>query len=94
MAQRIDWDSQLGRRLRLRDLHVLMTIARLGSMAKAAAELGAYFSGGGVSKPEHAWGAYAMLFGALVLMRATDDAGLRNEMRQCVAANLERLAAK
>lgn len=40
MAQRIDWDSQLGRRLRLRDLHVLMTIARLGSMAKAAAELG------------------------------------------------------
>jgi DNA-binding transcriptional LysR family regulator len=40
MAQRIDWDSQLGRRLRLRDLHVLMTVARLGSMAKAAAELG------------------------------------------------------
>lgn len=40
MAQRIDWDSQLGRRLRLRDLHVLMTIARLGSMAKAAVELG------------------------------------------------------
>ena len=40
MAQRIDWDRQLGRRLRLRDLHVLMTIARLGSMAKAAAELG------------------------------------------------------
>lgn len=40
MAQRIDWDSQLGRRLRLRDLHVLMTVAKLGSMAKAAAELG------------------------------------------------------
>jgi DNA-binding transcriptional LysR family regulator len=40
MAQRIDWDSQLGRRLRLRDLHVLMTVARLGSMAKAAAALG------------------------------------------------------
>jgi len=40
MAQRIDWDSQLGRRLRLRDLHVFMTIVRLGSMAKAGKELG------------------------------------------------------
>jgi DNA-binding transcriptional LysR family regulator len=40
MAQRIDWDSQLGRRLRLRELHVLMTAVRLGSMAKAARELG------------------------------------------------------
>jgi len=40
MAQRIDWDSQLGRRMRLRDLHVLMTVVRLGSMAKAGKELG------------------------------------------------------
>ena len=40
MAQRIDWDSQLGRRLRLRDLHVLMSVAKLGSMAKAASQLG------------------------------------------------------
>lgn len=40
MAQRIDWDSQLGRRMRLRDLHVFTTVVRLGSMAKAGKELG------------------------------------------------------
>src|SRR5262245_19736453 len=40
MAKRIDWDSQIGRRLKLRDLHVFVTVARRGSMAKAAAELG------------------------------------------------------
>src|ERR1051325_2529461 len=40
MATRIDWDRQLGRRLKLRDLHVFMTVAERGSMAKAAAELG------------------------------------------------------
>jgi DNA-binding transcriptional LysR family regulator len=34
-----DWDQRIGRRLRLRDLHVLATVTRLGSMAKAAAEL-------------------------------------------------------
>jgi DNA-binding transcriptional LysR family regulator len=40
MPQRIDWESQLGRRIRLRDLHVFTTAVRLGSMAKAAKELG------------------------------------------------------
>lgn len=40
MPPRIDWESQLGRRLRLRDLHVFATTVRLGSMAKAARELG------------------------------------------------------
>src|ERR1700676_3669908 len=40
MLRKIDWDSQIGRRLRLRDLHVLFTVAQLGSMAKAAAQLG------------------------------------------------------
>jgi len=40
MANRIDWDRQIGRRLKLRDLHVFMTVAQRGSMAKAAAELG------------------------------------------------------
>ena len=35
-----DWDEErLGRRLKLRDLHVLMTVARCGSMGKAAALL-------------------------------------------------------
>jgi DNA-binding transcriptional LysR family regulator len=40
MLQKIDWDLQIGRRLRLRDLHVLLTVAQRGSMAKAAAQLG------------------------------------------------------
>jgi DNA-binding transcriptional LysR family regulator len=37
---RIDWESQIGRRLRLRDLHVFSTVVRLGSMGKAAHALG------------------------------------------------------
>src|SRR5215468_5171544 len=40
MLRKIDWDSQIGRRLRLRDLHVFFTVAQRGSMAGAAAELG------------------------------------------------------
>jgi DNA-binding transcriptional LysR family regulator len=40
MVRKIDWESQIGRRLRLRDLHVFFTVAQRGSMAKAAAQLG------------------------------------------------------
>jgi DNA-binding transcriptional LysR family regulator len=40
MARRIDWESQIGRRLKLRDLHVFCTVAQCGSMAKAAQQLG------------------------------------------------------
>jgi DNA-binding transcriptional LysR family regulator len=40
MLRKIDWDSQIGRRLRLRDLHVFAAVAQRGSMAKAAADLG------------------------------------------------------
>src|SRR5580692_2175374 len=32
-------DERIGRRLRLRDLHILMSVARCGGMGKAAAEL-------------------------------------------------------
>lgn len=39
MARNIAWLEDIGRRLRLRDLHVFFTVARCGSMAKAAAEL-------------------------------------------------------
>ena len=36
----VDWNEQrLGRDLKLRDLSVLLTVARCGSMGKAAAEL-------------------------------------------------------
>jgi DNA-binding transcriptional LysR family regulator len=40
VAKRIDWESQIGRRLKLRDLHVFFTVVQRGSMAKAAAHLG------------------------------------------------------
>ena len=35
----MEWADRIGRRLKLRDLHLLMTVVQLGSMAKAAAEL-------------------------------------------------------
>ena len=40
MARKIDWESQIGRRLKLRDLHVFSTVVERGSMAKAAQHLG------------------------------------------------------
>src|SRR5256714_15432231 len=40
MARKIDWESQIGRRLRLRDLHVFHTVVHQRSMAKAAVQLG------------------------------------------------------
>ena len=35
----MDWESRLGRRLRVRDLHILTTVVKCGSMAKAAKQL-------------------------------------------------------
>jgi DNA-binding transcriptional LysR family regulator len=35
----MDWSDRIGRQLKLRDLHILMTVADTGSMAKAAARL-------------------------------------------------------
>jgi DNA-binding transcriptional LysR family regulator len=40
MARSIPWDQQIGRRLRLRDLFVFLTVAECGSMGKAGAKLG------------------------------------------------------
>ena len=40
MAKIVDWDSHIGRRLRLRDLHVFFTVAQHGSLARAASHLG------------------------------------------------------
>src|SRR5262245_19908833 len=40
MPRRVDWESQIGRRLKLRDLHVFFTAVQRGSMAKAAKQLG------------------------------------------------------
>jgi DNA-binding transcriptional LysR family regulator len=36
----MDWSDRIGRRIKLRDLHILMAVADTGSMAKAAAKLG------------------------------------------------------
>src|ERR1044072_1771287 len=36
----MDWESRLGRRLRVRDLFILATVVKTGSMAKAAQQLG------------------------------------------------------
>src|SRR5690349_4359750 len=40
MLRKIDWESQIGRRLSLRDLHVLHVVVEQRSMAKAAVQLG------------------------------------------------------
>ena len=40
MSKAFDWDSRIGRRLRLRDLHILFAVVQHGSMAKAAAHIG------------------------------------------------------
>jgi DNA-binding transcriptional LysR family regulator len=39
MAKILDWDDHIGRRLRLRDLRVFFLVVKLGSFAKAAAQL-------------------------------------------------------
>jgi DNA-binding transcriptional LysR family regulator len=40
MIKSADWDARIGRRLRLRDLHILLTVVQRRSMAKAAVHLG------------------------------------------------------
>lgn len=40
MPRSLDWDSRIGRRVRLRDLHILFAVVQHGSMAKAGAQLG------------------------------------------------------
>ena len=35
----MDWADRIGRRIRLRDLHIVLAVAERGSMAKAAAHL-------------------------------------------------------
>jgi DNA-binding transcriptional LysR family regulator len=40
MPPKIDWDRQIGRRLKLRDLHAFFMTVQRGSMSKAAQQLG------------------------------------------------------
>jgi DNA-binding transcriptional LysR family regulator len=39
MSRTVNWENRIGRRLRLRDLHVFFAVVEAGSMAKAAAYL-------------------------------------------------------
>src|SRR3981081_4734848 len=38
----MQWHDRIGRRLKLRDLHILLAVVQRGSMAKAATELAIY----------------------------------------------------
>jgi DNA-binding transcriptional LysR family regulator len=40
VGEKLDCEHEIGRRIRLRDLHVLLTVSQRGSMAQAAAQLG------------------------------------------------------
>jgi DNA-binding transcriptional LysR family regulator len=40
MGKPVNWESRIGRRLRLRDLHIFFSVVQWGSMTKAARELG------------------------------------------------------
>src|SRR3954449_3115894 len=39
MGFAMQWSDRVGRRLKLRDLHILLVVAKSGSMGKAAADL-------------------------------------------------------
>ena len=36
----MDWADRIGRRIKLRDLHILLAVAECGSMSKASVRLG------------------------------------------------------
>jgi DNA-binding transcriptional LysR family regulator len=40
MTKSVPWESRIGRRIRLRDLHILFAVVQSGGMAKAATSLG------------------------------------------------------
>lgn len=40
MGEKLDCEHEIGRRIRLRDLHIFLTVSQRGSMAQAAAQLG------------------------------------------------------
>ena len=40
MHKIVDWEARIGRRVRLRDIHILLAVVQCGSMAKAALQLG------------------------------------------------------
>ena len=58
MAKVVQWEQQIGKRLRLRELFVFFTVVEYGSMAKAAAKLGVSTPSisEGIAALEHALG--------------------------------------
>jgi DNA-binding transcriptional LysR family regulator len=53
MGKIIDWDSRVGSRVRLRDLHILFAVIQYGSMAKAGVHLGMSQSAQAIAAIEH-----------------------------------------
>ena len=77
-ARRWDWEHRIGRRVRLRDLHILSAVVRWGSMAKAASHLA--MSQSAVSE------AIAGLEDALrVRLLDRSPQGITNDLRQRIA---------
>src|SRR5712691_7376346 len=40
MMRKIDWERQIGRRLKLRDLHIFLAVVQHGSLSRAATHMG------------------------------------------------------
>jgi DNA-binding transcriptional LysR family regulator len=40
VTEKLDWEHEIGRRIKLRDLHIFLTVSQRGSMAQAAVQLG------------------------------------------------------
>src|SRR5262245_4969106 len=90
---RMPWSDRIGRRLKLRDLHILMTVAQSGSMGRAAAELAMSqpVISKAVSDMEHALGIRLLdrsrqgveltTYGQAVIRRG---AAVFDELRECV----------
>jgi DNA-binding transcriptional LysR family regulator len=90
----MDWNSRLGRRIKLRDLHILQAAVEAGSMAKAAADLA-------ITQPavSYAVGELEHLMGVALLERSSQGVTptaygevllersriVFNELRQCIS---------
>jgi DNA-binding transcriptional LysR family regulator len=59
MARPVEWEEKIGRRVRLRDLYVFLSVVEFGSMGRAAAKLGVATPSVSqvIAGPEHAVGA-------------------------------------
>ena len=73
MHRKIDWEGQIGRRLRFRDLHVFFTVVNRGSMIKAASATR--------SVPSASSGVHATAAGSAQLLALGRSAGVHRRQR-------------